>query len=162
MWILNAILMVLLGGISIMFLVIGTLGSGECEYVNIIMFISSSLPVLILIGGIAFAPRQYQITDEHILVNRYLAKDITIPRIEVYSVEPVSYKYVFKKSIRICGSGGGFGIYGSFASPSMKDFKAYMTRRDRLVMIKTAHKPFVLTPDDPEGFIAAASGKARP
>jgi hypothetical protein len=154
--------MVLLGGMSIMFLVIGFLGSGECEYVNIIMLTSSSLPVLILFGMIAFAPRQYQITADSILVNRYLAKDITIPRIEVYSVEPVSYKYVFKKSIRICGSGGGFGIYGSFTSPSMKDFKAYMTRRDKLVMIKTAHKPFVLTPDDPEGFIIAASEKAKP
>ena len=57
------------------------------------------------------------------------------------------------------GSGGGFGIYGSFTSPSLKSFKAYMTRRDKLVLIRTTDKPFVLTPDDPEDFIDAVQQK---
>ena len=102
-----------------------------------------------------------KITDDSILVRRLFAKDVKIPLSGVYSIEPVDYKYVFKKSVRIMGSGGGFGIYGDFTSPNLKYFKAYMTRRDKLVLIRTADKPFVLTPDDPEGFITTVqqSGK---
>jgi hypothetical protein len=59
------------------------------------------------------------------------------------------------------GSGGGFGIYGYFYSPNLKDFRAYMTRRNKLVLIRTLHETFVLTPDDPEGFIAAVQQKGR-
>ena len=59
------------------------------------------------------------------------------------------------------GSGGGFGIYGTFTSPNLKCFKAYMTRRDKLVLIKTPNKPFVLTPDDPEGFVGAVRQEGR-
>ncbi len=162
MWILNSVLVILLGGITVTLLVAGLYGMRENMCCGIIVLAASPLPALILIIGAAFAPRQYQITGDSILVSRLFAKDVKIPLSKVYSIEPVSYKYVFKKSVRIMGSGGGFGIYGTFTSPSLKYFKAYMTRRDKLVLIRTLDKPFVLTPDDPEGFIAAvqeAQGK---
>jgi len=161
MWILNSILVILMGGVTITLLVAGLYGMRESVFFAIIMIAASLLPVLILIIAAGFAPRQYQITDDLILVNRLFAKDVKIPLSMVYSIEPVSYKHVFKKSVRIMGSGGGFGIYGAFTSPSMEYFKAYMTRRDKLVLIRIPDKPFVLTPDDPEGFIAAVQQKAR-
>jgi len=161
MWILNSILIVLLGGITITLLIAGLLGLQENMYCGIIVLAGSPLPSLILIIGAAFAPRQYQITDDSILVNRFFTKDVKIPLSEVYSIEQISYKYVFKKSVRIMGSGGGFGIYGDFTSPIVKHFKAYMTRRDKLVLIRTLDKPFVLTPDDPEGFIAAVQDSQK-
>jgi len=161
MWILNSILVILLGGITVTLLIAGLYAMRENTPCGIIVIAASSLPALILISCAAFAPRQYQITCDSILVKRLFAKDVKIPLSEVYSIEPVSYKYVFKKSIRIMGSGGGFGIYGDFTSPSLNDFKAYMTRRDKLVLIRTTTKPFVLTPDDPEGFIEAVQQKGR-
>ena len=161
MWILNSILVILLGGITITLLIAGLYGMRENMCCGIIVLAASSLPALILIICAAFAPRQYQITSDSILVRRLFAKDVKIPLSEVYSIEPADYKYVFKKSIRVMGSGGGFGIYGDFTSPSLNDFKAYMTRRDKLVLIRTTNKPFVLTPDDPEGFIEAVQQKPR-
>lgn len=161
MWILNSVLVVLLGWITIALLVAGLYGMRENAFCAVIVIAASPLPSLILIIGAAFAPRQYQITADSILVSRLFAKDVKIPLSGVYSIEPASYKYVFKKSVRIMGSGGGFGIYGTFTSPSLNYFKAYMTRRDKLVLIRTLDKPFVLTPDDPEGFIAAVQEKGR-
>jgi len=151
-----------LGGTTLTLFVAGLLGLRENAFCAVIVIAASPLPTVILIIGAAFAPRQYQITGDSILVNRLFAKDVKIPLSGVYSIEPVSYKYVFKKSVRIMGSGGGFGIYGDFTSPSLKDFKAYMTRRDKLVLIRTLRKPFVLTPDDPEGFIAAVQDVQKP
>jgi hypothetical protein len=159
MWILNSILVVLLGGITITLLVAGIYGMRENMCCGIFVLVASLLPVVILIVGAAFAPRQYQITDDSILVKRLLAKDVKIALSEVYLIEAVSYKYVFKKSLRIFGSGGGFGIYGDFTSPNLKYFKAYMTRRNKLVLIRILDKPFVLTPDDVEGFISAVQQK---
>ena len=155
MWILNSILVIFLGGITATLLVSGLYALRENTFCAIIVIAGSLLPALILTVGAAFAPRQYQITDDSILVRRLFAKNVKIPLAEVLSLQPVSYKYVFKKSVRIMGSGGGFGIYGDFTSPSLKYFKAYMTRRDKLVLITTTDKPFVLTPDDMDGFIAA-------
>ncbi|MBN1795407.1 MAG: hypothetical protein JW804_01925 [Sedimentisphaerales bacterium] len=162
MWILNSVLIILLGVITITLLIAGLYGMRENMFCAIIVFAASPVPVLILLVGAAFAPRQYQTTGDSILVNRLLAKDVKIPLSGVYSIEPVNYKYVFKKSVRIFGSGGSFGIYGDFTSPNLKYFKAYMTRRDRLVLIRTTDKPFLLTPDDPEGFIATVKdGQSR-
>jgi hypothetical protein len=161
MWILNSVIVIVLGGMTIGLFIAGLYGMRENMCCGIIVLATSPLPVLILVIGAAFAPRQYQITGDSILVGRLFAKDVKIPLSEVYSIEPVSYKYVFKKSIRIMGSGGGFGIYGDFSSPSLKYFKAYMTRRDKLVLVRTPDKPFVLTPDDPEGFIAAVQQKGK-
>ncbi len=161
MWILNSILIALLGGITITLFVAGLFGLRENFFCAMIVIVASPLPIVILIIGAAFAPRQYQITGDSILVNRFFSKDIKIPLSEIYSIELVSYKYAFKKSVRIAGSGGGFGIYGHFTSQNLKNFKAYMTRRDKLVLIRTPDKPFVLTPDDPEGFISAVQQKGR-
>ncbi len=159
MWILNSALVILLGGMTIGFLIASIYGMRENIYCATIGLAGSLLPILILIISAAFAPRQYQISGDGILVRRLLAKDVKIPLCGIYSIEPVSYKYVLKKAVRVMGSGGGFGIYGEFTSPSLKYFNAYMTRRDKLVLIRTPDKPFVLTPDDPEGFIAAVQQK---
>lgn len=161
MWILNSILILLLGGITITLLIAGIYGMRENTFCATIVIAASPLPLLILIIGAAFAPRQYNITGDSILVGRLFAKDVKIPLLGVYSIESVDYKYVFKKSIRIMGSGGGFGIYGSFTSPNLENFKAYMTRRNKLVLIRTSDKPFVLTPDDPGGFITAVQQRGK-
>lgn len=161
MWILNSILILLLGGITITFFIAGIYGMRENTFCAAIVIVASPLPLLILIIGAAFAPLQYKITGESILVSRLLAKDIKIPLSGIYSIESVNYKYIFKKSVRIMGSGGGFGIYGTFTSPTLKYFKAYMTRRNKLVLLRTPDKPFVLTPDDPEGFITTAQQRGR-
>jgi uncharacterized membrane protein len=155
MWVFNCLLVVVLIGISTTLFVAGFYGFQENLFLGFFLMIGAILPIVILIFGAAFAPKNYKITSDNILINRLWVKDIKIPLIEVYSVEPVDYKFAFKRSIRIFGSGGGFGIYGDFSSRNIKYFKAYMTRRDKLVMIKTPDKPFILTPDDPESFIAA-------
>lgn len=161
MWIWNSILVIVLIGISTTLFIVGFYGFEENVSVGIFMIIGAILPIVILIFGAAFAPKSYKITSYNILIKRLWVKDIEIPLIEVYSVEPVDYKFAFKRSIRIFGSGGGFGIYGDFTSKNIKYFKAYMTRRDKLVMIKTPDKPFILSPDDPESFAAAIHQKIR-
>jgi hypothetical protein len=155
MWILNCVLVVLMTGLTATLIAAAFKAMRQSTALAIIGWAGAAVPGLIVLIASAFAPRRYEIRGADILVKRFLAKDVRIPLDKVYSVEAADYEYVFKKAFRVMGSGGMFGIYGHFASANLERFKAYMTRRSRLVMIKTVDMPFVVTPDHPEDFIAA-------
>lgn len=58
-------------------------------------------------------------------------------------------------SIRTFGVGGLFGYFGKFANAKLGNMTWYATRRDKTVLIKTAgNKKIILTPDDPNQFVA--------
>ena len=152
-WILNLFILSLVAGLTIALLVASFYAISESVACGIIVLISSIIPPTIIAIAAIFAPRKYCVTTQNVIVKRF-ARNVTLPLSEIVSIEPVTYISVFKGSTRTMASGGGFGIYGDFYSPKLSNFRAYMTRRNKLVLIRTFNKPFVLTPDDPEGFIA--------
>ncbi|RZL06291.1 MAG: hypothetical protein EOO89_24595 [Pedobacter sp.] len=109
--------------------------------------------VLIYLLAFTFRPIDYLITAEEVVIRRPL-KNVRIKRLDIAHIELVD-KTVMIGSVRTFGVGGLFGYYGSFANLSLGSMTWYTTRRDTAVLLKTrTHKKIILTPNEPERFIA--------
>lgn len=110
---------------------------------------------LLLIYFIAFAfrPINYEVLTDKLIIHRTLS-NVNIDRNQIASVELLD-KEKIKWSIRTFGVGGLFGYYGKFANAKIGSMTWYATRRNKTVLVKTiTNKKIILTPDEPEKFVA--------
>ena len=108
---------------------------------------------LIYLLAFSLRPISYKITADELIIHR-LFSDKRIERQQIMSVELID-KNNIGWAIRIFGSGGLFGYYGTFSSTKLGSMTWYATRRDRTILVKTnGLKKIILTPDDPELFVA--------
>jgi hypothetical protein len=99
------------------------------------------------------APRGYAVDPEGILVLRHWPRTF-IRADDLVAVEPIELRRVWK----VCGCQGVYGGWGWFSSDKLSWFRAYITHTDRLVVLRLRRgTPVVVSPDDPEGFVQAAS-----
>jgi len=107
------------------------------------------------VAALLLAPRGYRVTDSALQVER-LAGPVTVPLSAIAAAKRIG-KADCGVLIRTMGSGGAHGIYGRFRSSTLGplDFKA--TRRDGWVLVSRSdgHRAMVLSPDDPDGVVAA-------
>jgi hypothetical protein len=114
------------------------------------------LLVIIFLGPFLFRPTSYTITNEELIIHRPL-KDVKINRKDIQSVEILDENFA-KNTLRTFGVGGLWGYFGKFAHSSMGSMDWYVTRRDRLVLLKNSeNKKVVLSPDEVELFIKELS-----
>ncbi len=125
--------------------------------------------VAVIAGGIAtgawaLAPRGFEIGGGalRILRNGWVGTDI--PLADVRSAAVLAPD-ALRGAIRLVGVGGLFGSYGLFRSPALGRVRLDATRSDGLVLVRTARRAHVLTPDRPGEFVdallAAAPGARR-
>jgi hypothetical protein len=100
-----------------------------------------------------FRPVNYTVTTEYLIIHRPL-KDVKIERKMIQSVSALD-KSDLAWSVRIFGSGGLFGYFGKFSNRTLGSMTWYATRKDKAVLIKSYHKKMILTPDEPDQFVAA-------
>jgi hypothetical protein len=113
---------------------------------------------LLLIYFIAFAfrPINYMLTSDNLIIHRLFA-DVKIQRSQIKSIELLE-KTATSWSIRTFGVGGLFGYYGKFLNSKLGSMTWYATRRDRMILIVTIdNRKIIVTPDDPNKFMAEAS-----
>jgi hypothetical protein len=123
------------------------------ELTSLIVFI-----IILPIFAITWAlhPQDYTVNEQGISIKRPY-KSILIAANDIKSIEaltPADLKY----SMRLFGSGGFFGYFGLFANQKLGRYHIYAGNRVNPVLILTEKKKYVLTPTDPEGFIAAVKG----
>jgi hypothetical protein len=121
-----------------------------------------SLVLLVLFGALlgtlwAAAPRGFALGDGWILVERRGRAPLRIRLADVRAVAPIAR---LRAPVRLAGSGGLFGYWGTFWSRELGRFRLYATRRDRLVRVDTARETFVLSPEPPDAFLAELRGRA--
>lgn len=108
---------------------------------------------LIYFISFAFSPINYEVSAQQLSIHRLLI-DVNIDRNQIKSVELLDKEqlgWVF----RTFGVGGLFGYYGKFANTKLGSMTWYATRRDKTVLIVTLdNKKIILTPDEPEKFVA--------
>lgn len=111
------------------------------------------LPIAIAIGAAAFAVRGYSVMDGEVVVLR--AGWST--RLPIANVQDVRHEPgVTRGSLRVFGIGGLFGWIGLFRNSLLGRYRAYLTDPDRTVVLTFADGlPVVVSPDDPEAFVAA-------
>jgi hypothetical protein len=106
----------------------------------------------------AFAPVAARVEGGEIRIARNLASAVIIPVAEVQHVEPMSPRYA-RQLRRVAGTALPGGVrYGHFRSPELGDVQLYAWRSDAYVLLDTERARIVVTPDDPEAFVAAVRG----
>ena len=109
---------------------------------------------VIYFGIFLYRPISYILTDDKLIIHRALF-DIRIDRKEIVSVEQLD-KDKLAWSIRTFGINGLFGYFGRFANAKMGSMTWYATRRNNAVLVRTTdNKKIILTPNEPEIFIAS-------
>lgn len=141
-------------GITILFagLIIGQFFIGYQEGGVVAVFIPVLL-LLIYFTAYWFRPVNYEVTPENLIIHRAFSS-VKIDKDLIKSVELLDKKDL-RWSFRTFGVGGLFGYYGKFANTTLGSMTWYATRRDRSVLVKTVQdKRIILTPDEPEKFVA--------
>lgn len=107
----------------------------------------------------ALSPRGYRLDAHGLTVLRRLARGVHVPWAQLEAVEPLRPEH-FTGVSRTFGVGGLFGYYGRFHSRGLGAFRLYATRQRPTVLVRTARGALVLTPDEPERFLARAQAHA--
>jgi hypothetical protein len=108
------------------------------------------------IYGLAFAfrPTGYVVTADEVIISRPLLNR-PIKRADIRRVAALPARDM-SASIRLFGVGGLFGYYGKYTNTALGRTTWYATRRDTPVLLETVdNKKYILTPDDPSGFVRA-------
>jgi hypothetical protein len=116
------------------------------------------LGALLLVVSYAYSPRGYAVAERAIVVRR-LVGDVRIPLDAVREARAATPDD-FRGCLRLWGNGGLFGYYGLFRTSTLGKSTWYVTNRKRAVIVITAAKTFVLSPDDVDGFLAAIRAAA--
>lgn len=117
------------------------------------IFSSSILPVLYILTFV-FRPIHYKLSGDKLIIHR-LTDNVALDRSQIKEVKQIDPEQL-KRSVRIFGVGGLFGYYGRYANNTLGRMTWYATRKNKTVLLITnANEKFILTPDEPEAFVAS-------
>ncbi len=116
-----------------------------------------TLPVIVLCC-LPFMIRGYAITEDAILIRR-LFWTTRLDRAGLKSAEAIPK--AMNKSLRTCGNGGGFSFTGWYWNKSLGFYRAFVTDLNRTVVLRFEKRTVVVSPDEPEEFVAELSQENR-
>jgi len=123
----------------------------------------AAVPVLVgavLLASVAWAPVRADVSGTAVRIERRLARPVEIPLARVRAVEVLGAAGGFR---RVAGFQGPGISYGRFESEALGRFQLYDWGGASYVLLDTDDGRVVLTPDDPDGFVAAVrAGMAGP
>lgn len=137
-------------GLMIMILGIG-LSSGPRELV-VWSLSMVAMPVAFMVISPLFMVRGYTLDGDQLRIQR-LGWNSTIDLAQVQDF----YADIdaMKGGWRLCGNGGLFCFSGYFRSKKLGNFRPFVTNLKSCVVIRTAEKTVVISPEDPEALVAA-------
>lgn len=100
-----------------------------------------------------YSPQSYEVSGRSILIKRLIGT-VRLPLDSIRELRAGTADD-FRKCIRLWGSGGLFGYYGSFKTGRLGKCKWYMTNRSNSVIVVTGEMTAVLSPNDVAGFLAS-------
>lgn len=108
---------------------------------------------IVLVCTYLFSVTDYTVEADRVIINRPLY-NATIKRSDIAESRVLTDEEM-KWSIRTFGVGGLFGYLGKFTNSNIGSMTWYATRRGNYILLVAGGKKIVLTPDEPEAFIAA-------
>jgi len=118
----------------------------------------------LIFAGIAaltwgLAPCGAEVTADSIRIERNWASPREIPITSVSSAEKLHPGYCGRWQ-KVNGTAGLFGVaYGIFTSRALGRFHLYAWRREGCVLLETTEGRVLITPDEPEAFLAALQSR---
>jgi hypothetical protein len=109
------------------------------------------MPLAIVVGTLPFMVNGYVLREDELLIERLgWCNHVPLSTVVSATIDPDA----IRGSIRLCGSGGLFGFFGWFRNRKLGVYRAYGTDPARSVVVKLSHRTLVITPDDPNRFVA--------
>jgi hypothetical protein len=106
--------------------------------------------VLALVAGI-FAIRGYVLTPDSLYVQRLgWHTELPLATLQTVQFDPEATS----GSVRMFGNGGLFCFAGTFTNDRLGTYRALGTDRTHAVVLKFAERTVVITPGDPQDFVA--------
>ena len=141
------LLILMTSGITVLLLGLDYYSSG---------IISTLITWSVIIGALIFGIFGYHIQDGQLKILRLgWSKNMDLAKIKNVEYKP----HAMTGSVRTFGIGGLFGYVGYFRNSILKNYKAYVTHRDKTVVLTTEEEEIVISPDDPEVFVASLKSK---
>ena len=110
-----------------------------------------ALPLLVLAGTLPFVIRGYVLQERTLFINRLGWRTcVDLTALRSVQADPNA----MRGSLRLLGSGGLFGFFGVFRNRPLGVYRAYATDPQRAVVLKLSGRTVVVTPDDPDAFVA--------
>lgn len=110
------------------------------------------MPLSILLIGAFFIIRRYDLTEDTLLIRRLgWSSKLGLSTLVSAAIDPNA----MANSIRTFGNGGLFCFAGLFYNKKLGSYRAFATDPKRAVVLKFSDRTVVVTPDDPEAFVAS-------
>jgi hypothetical protein len=109
-----------------------------------------ALPFIVVIGMLAFAPRESTIVGNELRV-KTLTVTLKYDLTEIRGAMAVSPEDIrFGKTIRLLGAGWPFKPYGYFSNAKLGRFLAFVTDWQKMVLVIFPDKRLLVSPDNPK------------
>lgn len=113
-------------------------------------------PPLIGLLALLFVVRGYELAPGELRVQRLLwSTRVALAGLKEVRADPEA----MTGSLRLFGNGGLFSFTGLFRSRTLGRYRAFVTDPKRAVVLTLARRVVVISPEDPEGFVASATGQ---
>lgn len=140
-----------LGFIVVLF-VVSTIGRSGLHRAGFLeTFMVTGVPLILASGSSLFVIRGYIITHETLFIQRFFWHSrVDLTGLTSCEIDPEA----MSGSVRF-GNGGLFCIVGFFHNDRLGNYRAYATDPKLAVILRFPDKIVVVTPDNPEQFVAA-------
>ena len=136
-------------------------GAGRRLVVAAVLGLVAVVVAGIFVSIVGFTPRAARVAGEAVVVERRWFGDVAIPLAGIRSAEPLAPAQR-RGWVRTMGTSLPGGVaYGRFSAPSLGSFQLYAWRPGPMVLLETDDGRVVLTPDDPEAFLAELRSRLR-
>jgi len=119
-----------------------------------VMVLLVVLPVAVLLVAAIFSVRGYAIAGQTLQIQR-LGWITSISLTELQSAEVIPS--AMRNSLRTWGNGGLFGFVGRFRNAELGPYQAFATDLERTVVLTFPTRKIVLSPENPDEFVASVS-----
>lgn len=121
------------------------------ELLKFAMLLMVFAPVVSVLICAFYMVRGYVVTDDSVIVLRLgWGTPLNLRRLISAEVDPEA----LKKSMRIFGNSGLFAFTGIYRNQKLGVFRVYATDASRAVVLRFSDRTVVVTPDDPQKFVA--------
>lgn len=104
----------------------------------------------VLLGGMAFTTSGYTIVGSTLEVRRLFWST----RIDLTGLESAEHNPgALKRSLRLFGNGGFFGVSGLFRNKTLGRYRAWITDPNRAVILRFPDRVVVVSPEPPGEFV---------
>jgi hypothetical protein len=111
------------------------------------------LGALLLIINYAWSPGCYTVSGRFIIINRLIGT-VRVPLEGIREARRATPDDL-RGCVRLAGSGGLFGYYGLFRTATLGKCSWYVTNRRNSVVVITAARTIVVSPDELDRFLSA-------